>query len=185
MKLRVCGDHSCHDPAQAMALFRRAGRLAPQSHLVWKTWRSFLERGYLTGDEVESLASIRRLEPLDWECVCPYCRQEMTDFPWMGKELELVPSAGPAPELAAGALSYVPRRLIGVLLLLPPLPLWLGLYSLVICTLLGLWPRRVLARGWSFWRGTYAWLFHDDLGAGHLLWALGWIPLGLKLWLVF
>ncbi|MCA9793841.1 MAG: hypothetical protein KC910_18655, partial [Candidatus Eremiobacteraeota bacterium] len=71
--------------------------------------------------------------------------------------------------------------LLGVLVLVPLLPFWFGLYALVACTLLSLWPRRVLARGWSFWRGTYAWLFHDDLGQTHLLWALAWVPLALEL----
>lgn len=164
LTLDLSQDGLCRAHDKLLLLFERCPAGASE---VWEMWNRYEHNGGLDTRDLIRLSDLTRSTASHpWDQSCPCCRHHVGRLPWSQGPDRLTP-----PGTGRG-LQFVPRRLLGTLLLLPVLvvvPLATGLVHLVR---LSLFPNRTTnGAGYSWrdrlWRAA-RFVFYQDISASHL-----------------
>ena len=169
LALDLSPDGLCRAHDKLLLLFERCPAGAAE---VWELWNRYEQNGGLDTRDLIRLSDLTRSSNShSWDQSCPCCRHHVGRLPWHHGPDRLTPSRSDR------GLQFVPRRLLGTLLLLPVLlvvPVCTGLVQLLRLTFI---PNRTVSRGGDCWRqrlGRAAqFVFYQDIGALHLAAALG------------
>ncbi|MGE0493653.1 MAG: hypothetical protein AB7S38_30875 [Vulcanimicrobiota bacterium] len=169
LTLDLSNDGICRAHDKLLLLFERCPAGTAE---VWEMWNRYEQKGGLDTRDLIRLSDLSRsLTSHPWDQSCPCCRHHVGRLPWSERPDRLTP-----PRTGRG-LQFVPRRLLGTLLLLPVLmvvPLCTGLVHLVR---LSLFPNLITsgtAYSWRdrLWRAAQ-FVFYQDISVRHLGAALG------------